>query len=91
MIDESTTKMYSYEEGMEFLRRKEEAKPGWKPYVRLDCGGAWESTRRKSDNGWEENVTHSCWNCTHVIILGGVLKGCKDGYMKAPPILSSFF
>jgi len=74
----------SYEGKMEKLVRKEEAKKGWTPYVRLDCGGAWTSTRRKSDNGWEENVAHSCWNCQHVKIVCNEVVGCKAGQMKAP-------
>ena len=74
----------SHEERMKILVQKEENKPGWAPYVRLDCGNAWKSTRRQSENGWEENVIHSCWNCQHVKIESGGIRGCKDGQMKAP-------
>lgn len=74
----------SHNQKMEKLVAHEETKVGWKPYVRLDCGGVWKSTRRKSENGWEENVSHSCWDCQHVKIDNGVIVGCKDGQMKAP-------
>ena len=66
------------------LARKEEAMPGWQPYIRLDCGGNFESNRRKSDNGWEENVSHSCWNCRHVRKLNQSVTSCDIGCMKAP-------